>query len=345
MKKTLYIFTVFLFCGVLIGCSQSSNSNTDNDTSPLIKGVNPQNIEDLRNEQTQKEIIIRRDPENLVEIHIDRGIAEAYFNLVRWDELYNIGEFTPLDSIYDGAYPINGLSGKVKDACIAQIEDLNISGDTEITPYVFLLMDDGKVEWAPALMFSQSPEWPELFSQGELPWIKDMVSLSIVKDAEVNGGVTVYGEDSQGKIYDLRIPALFHELCTASWVADLYNVEPFYLEGYYAVLGFSENGTALLEKGWLDEAKSEVYTGTYELEMMVGQNKKPGTLTLKLQFSSKDKNSSPQNKIHGNFVANIDLFYHLKLTHSSGDYLHVGESGYFDNINFSFDFNPFEKRD
>lgn len=120
--------------------------------------------------------LVRRDVEDLVEVHIEDGKATAYFMVERWDELYG------MDDIHEGAFKISGPAGRVKDAAIARIPELHFANGMEVTvPSIFLLLEDGSVAWSHADMYLSEGGNPELQSY-PLMGLKGIVSFSYESD-------------------------------------------------------------------------------------------------------------------------------------------------------------------
>lgn len=314
------------------------------------------------------ETIVRKDEKNLIEVHIEKGEAKVYFNLEKWEEVFTLskikagGELASyynmenwreilkiedtksMGANYYGPFPIKGLSGKVKDVNIAQIAELDFSnGLFETIPTIFLLMENKTVEFACGDIFSICPDFTALESLGPLPWIENIESLIYENDGEGIGEMTVYAVNSKGDKYDLRIPGKFRSLFYGmSWVSNELAQEPDFIPigpTYCAVLDFSEDGTVILEKGWVN-GESAKYKGNYRITM--GEDDiRPGMMILDLYPDSQIPNV--KREIHGSYFAEIHYGIHFELYPGEGEPLYTEGVEEHEPFKFVLGYNPFHK--
>ena len=160
-------------------------------------------------EEEPDSILVRQDEEGLVSVRIEDGKAEVLFDLDRWETLYNISDridtsFYDPDLLREGPFRIEGLSGRVRDACIGKVKMLDHKHYENFTvPSVVLLMEDGTLEYFLADPYIGDYEWV-FYSQGRLPWLKDIVSLAYGQDGDGFGDMTIFAWDSQGMLFDIR---------------------------------------------------------------------------------------------------------------------------------------------
>lgn len=339
MRKATALCIALLFCFSFVACGENAHPATSVRVSNEInsKTFGDKGVDGTR----ESDVIVRSDAENLVEVRIEKGEVSVTLNAARFDELYDYSNRYNAE-IYTGVLKIAGTSGKVKDACIAQISELDFMNGTDfVTPTIFLLMEDGSVEWV-AVSYYPRGEQLQLNSFGALMWIEDITALTYEVESEGFGDMTVFAEDSHGTRYDLRIPASFNDLCYGSWVCDIYNTEGYYISGYYGVLTLSRDGTAVYEKGWMSEGAPLRYTGTYELSVADNVGKRPGILTLDMRLDSATNAAGEPTAIRGSYFAEIQEMIVLHLYHADGDYLHTDETAYLEQAEFQMGYNPFD---
>ena len=276
---------------------------------------------------------IRRDAEGLVELRIENGAASLTYNLGKWEELHRIRAFAaerfPDLKLSGGPFPVEGLSGRVKDACIAKVGDLDYLkySDAEdfstygnlVMPAVIFLMEDGGVEWGLADVLNYSGA---VYIDGRLPFIRDIVSLSYEPD---RGGIksrdTIYATDKNGLRYDMKLlcglTAFFETGWRSEWPGR--NDEEF----NFSNLLFTEDGSVVFTLGLQDEYTDWNYAGYFGIfEIFLAENdpggKKGGTITfdLSLDFTNRDK--CPVTN-RGTYLISGDSGWALTLWLESGD--------------------------
>jgi len=106
-------------------------------------------------------------------------------------------------AVREGEIAVNGLRGKVKAVAIGKLPAVDWNMFCEfVCPAVFLLMEDGPVEWFLANPLSYG--WDAYDSRGAVPWLTEVVSPAFESDGEGFGDMTVYAADSRGVRFDLR---------------------------------------------------------------------------------------------------------------------------------------------
>ncbi len=345
MKKVISLCALVLLCFGLASCSgKNETAGSKLDLQKSIKNKKDSlmnNDKTLGNESAEDGVIIRSDAENLVEVRIENGNASVTLNAVRFDELYDYKKRYESE-IYTGIIKIVGNFGKIKDACVAQIPNLDFLNGTDfVTPTIFLLMEDGTVEYVFVDFLPHEFQVQEFYSSGPILWIKNIKTLSSESDGEGFGSTTVFAEDKNGIRYDLRIPVSFSELYSGPWVCDIYNMDGYYsASGYYGVLNFHENGTVVFEKGWIGEDVNVRYAGTFDLTIAENSGIRPGMMTFDLFLDSSSHTKSEPKEIHSVYFAEAINLIGLQLWYSNGDYLHSNEKGPVMNWDFELGYNP-----
>ena len=277
MKKRIAVFILVLCLLLCAGCGKD-NLLTPGKTEPAKAGV-----------------LIRKDKEELVELRIEDGKATLSFNLDRWDSLYGIRKYGeenyPGAELMTGPSQVQHLSGKVKDACIGKVAGLEQGGELAI-PAAVLLMEDGRLEWLLADPFDA-----EHYSQGVLPWLEGIVSLSYESDREGFGNMSIYAADADGARCDVRIPCGLIGIFEAQWQE----------EDCGLTLDFEEGGAVTLNGN---------LKGKYEIALTEGADQRPGMITF--EFPGK----------RGVYFTESDGFL-LTLFPADGDdvFSEIGETG------------------
>ncbi|MCL2815914.1 MAG: hypothetical protein FWD23_15065 [Oscillospiraceae bacterium] len=255
-------------------------------------------------------VVIRRDKESLVEVRIENGAASLVFDLDKWEGVYQSGPFN-----------ITGLSGRVKDACVGKVAELDPYAEEYIMPAVLLLMEDGSLEWLQANPFV--PEW--LYSFGKLPWLKDIVSLSYEPHGENTEELTIIAADKSGLRYDVRTFCWLVNIFEDEWIYENGPVTGLYDDIDAVYLGLGENGDVSLRRGLLYNGDAYAfYAGKYTVSF-TGSNPagiRSCVLELKLwneldlDMSNPDFSSPPE--LTGKYFFEADGVY-LTLHLTEGD--------------------------
>ena len=323
---------------------QSTNHNVEETTIIPEKTEKTEKTEKPeKSEKPEDPEIIRTDVENLVEVHIKNGEAEVNLNAARFDELYDYSNVYESE-IDTRTHKIVGTSSKVKDACIAQIPKLDFWKATDFTaPTIFLLMEDGTVEWVHVDFYTDESQTAEFRSSGPLIWLYNIEELVYENNDEGIGEMTVFAENEYGFRFDLQLIAGLHELCAGPWICDIdsSNLGNSYTNDYYAVLSFNEDGTLIYEKGWLGDDNFARYTGTYEISVISNIEQKPGILTFDLQIDPAFNIINEAEELHGSYFIDIQNFNMFSLYHSDGDYLHSDSYMNLEYGDFWLSYNPF----
>lgn len=348
MKKIMALCIAIPLCLGLAACA-GNNEAAESDSSPQVseesrRELNANKDKTLVNKSTESAttsgVIVRTDNENLVEVRIENGEATVTLNADRFDELYDYSKRYE-GKIYTGTIKIAETSGKVKDACIAQIPELDYMNGTDfVIPTIFLLMENGTVESTLVDFYPHEFQTAEFLSR-QLLWMEDIVSLSYENDGEGIGAMTVYAEDKSGIRYDLRIPASFCELYSGPWVCDFYNIEGHYMSGYYGVLTFFEDGTVVFEKSWMEEGNPARYTGTFDLVIAENTGRRPGMMDFDLYLDSSSNINGEPKEIHGTYFAEVSNLIGLNLWYGDEDHLHWDGKVLMMELEFMLGYNPF----
>ena len=250
-------------------------------------------------------ILIRQDEEGLVELRIENGAAELTYKLDRWEELHRISAFVTerFSGLEPGSgpFPVVGLSGRVKDACIAKIGDLDYLqySDAEdfpvygnlVMPAVIFLMEDGGVEWGLANVLS--PGYA-IYTESRVPFLKDIVSLSHEPD---RGGIksrdTIYATDKNGLRYDMKLLCGLSSFFLTGWRAEWPGRDDDEIN--FSNLLFMEDGSVVFALGLMDEWTDwnyAGYLGTFEIFLADNDpgGRRPGSISfeLSLEFTNRD---------------------------------------------------------
>jgi len=245
----------------------------------------------------QPGVLVRKDKEELVELRIENGEAELLFNIERWDALYGIREFGernyPGAALEEGPFPLE-LQGRVKDACIGKVAELNTEwAEPFAMPAVLLLMEDGSVAWTQAN--------PYMAAYGlvidPLPWLGGIASLSYESDREGFGNMTIYAIGNDGARYDVRIPCGLISVFAAEWISGYHIDDPGH------VLKLNEDGTFSLN----------AIMGTYKIALEEDADQRPGTIT----FYTQEK--------EGSYFVDYDGFLLRLFPADGGDPLGLGD--------------------
>lgn len=323
MKKSLMVFCLALI--FFTACRKVEESEglksglkTETDLSSEAETI-PKALE------RQKGVI--QDPEGWILVRLEEGQAFLAFDPDNWPDESGIDK--NLSEPVFGR--VDGLKGKPVSACAGRMFGLNESLDDEgypMMPVVVFLMEDGSLEWLladPSWHQSLSERGPNdlVFSRGLIPWVQDVVKLSLEETGEGVGGMqTIYAKDSAGLRYDLSLPLNFQPLTYATWTLMPEEDDP---EGW-AYLGFNEAGEATLMTGSEYEAL-DTHRGTYRLYLAAdgAQGKSAGTLELDLLLAEDTPvvRSAARPKVQGSFFAGIDWQNDLWLYPAEGDPLYV----------------------
>jgi len=263
-----------------------------------------------------------KDAEGLVELRIENGVASLSYELDRWEELHRLSAFTaerfPGIKLSKGPIAIEGLSGRVKDACIAKIgeldylqyhdaEDFPVYGNL-VMPALIFLMEDGGVEWA--LSNVLAPDY-SIYIEGRLPFLSDIVSLSFAPDREgTRSKDTIYAADRNGLRYDMKLLCGLTGFFGTDWRSEWpgRNDE----ENNYAILRFSEDGEVLFGLGLYDEFVDwnyAGYLGTFEIALAENDpgGRRPGTISFHLSLDYTNRDNCPASNSGTYFISGDSL--------------------------------------
>ena len=217
--------------------------------------------------------------DGMVTVYIEEGRASVAFDYEQWDDRYGIyhsnvefGDY--IDLLREGPFPITGLNGAVKDACIVQMDgfwstSVGLMGIPD--PAVILLMEDGTVQMALVDPGTWDMEENISYESRQIPRLRDIVSLSYEVDlrSDYNNDMTVYAVDSRGLSYNVSIAGGFGLIMDKELYARQPRIdEDFDNEGDIMTLILSEDGTAVFQKSWFyGDQTYEIYQGTYEIQL------------------------------------------------------------------------------
>ena len=260
--------------------------------------------------------VIRQDPDGLVEVRVEKENAKISFNLDKWDELYRVKAYSaenyPDLTLKSGPFPVTGLSGRVKDACVGIISTLDWNEHGFISPTIILLMEDGRLEWLLADLFTS-----ELSSLGELPWLKDIVSLSYEKDNE--GEMTILATDKGGSRCDVRSFCSLTSVFEHEWVCEIGPAPDDDTECIFLTL--REDGGLSLYKGLMNMGDAYVfYTGLYTVEFAGPRPVLNIELWNELDIDLANPDFSSPPELSGKYAFEADWLY-LNLYYAEGDFL------------------------
>ena len=226
---------------------------------------------------------------------------------------------------------LDTLAVRVIDGCILEIESLDYYKTFGFSDRsVFLLMDDGTVEWilaSPKIIDKNLEKWTYYSASQKLPWIKDIVAIYIDTEDEGYGNKTVFAEDKKGLHYNLRIPSEFFYSLDNHW-------EYYYDEesNRLCTINFKEDGYFELNIGSTYEI-SESYVGTYDISLDAESSKgyQAGMIRVDLYWDESKNNNvhwEHPETIQGTFFVENHAGNRLVLFAGEGDTLVPGVDFY-----------------
>lgn len=304
------------------GEQESSDENNTGDSIPLIKSKEPTIVE---------------DEERLIKIRIDDGVPTISFNRKAWVDIHdmeNLAEaYNGIEmTIEEKELSIKTISGKVADAAILKIDALDVYKTFDFTePTVFLLMENGTVEWftAPArLITEEGGRSSEYTDSLKVPWLKDIVEIYCDNESEGIGDMTVFAKDSSGLNYDLRIPCGFYWNLDYIWECVLATTD----DGvdYLGIMDFDEEGNFSFKTGFRESETDECYSGSYDISLDEESSKgyRAGMMKLDLSLDYSDWEGNRPNKINGIFFTINVQDESITLMSGDGDTLVAGTDVY-----------------
>ena len=301
MRNKITWTAVTILMIALCVCTLSACGQKEENSNPLPVPSLPIVSEEPEPEENN----LLTDEEGLVQVSIENGSASISFDLARWDSLYGIlqpskafsyqeGYMDPTN-LSEGPFPISGLTGKVKDAVIAQMESLDWMGyPSFVTPAVILLMEDGSVEWlladpySAAVSAEMDSDYRPYTSYGRLPLIEKVHNLSYETEDEGRGDITVYAVTGDGLRYNLRILCNMMTLFDDVWTCVLRSPMEQYAPPLYGYMTFYEDGNILydvIEGSYYTGYPYESWVGKYELILAEDQLYPPGTIVFDMELN------------------------------------------------------------
>ena len=326
MKKQTIAFVLLLCLAGLAGCGPKAPGYQTEASPPESQA--PALPDDGPDDGYVVGALIREDGEGLVSVFIwEDGRAELLFDLERWDNLHGVYDNAYFDAerISEGPFSIvTAGKGRVKDACVGKIEDAfgYLSLRDFISPTVILLMEDGSLEYLQTDPFEGINSFDgALYSQGKLPWLKDVESLSYENDGEGIGEMTIFARDKAGLIYNTRNLIHMTGVFDDEWLFRL-DREGF-SEWRYCVLRLFEDGGAAFETGLNDGfgiGDYGVYEGSYEISLAENapSGRRPGLISFDMTMTGGDAQTE---RISGAYFIQARDGITLELWHSDGGHL------------------------
>jgi hypothetical protein len=292
------------------------------------------------------DLIIRQDEEGLVEVRIKNGEATVSFDLDKWERLYNLSlyieeyVYTPYGTIpKKGPFQISGLSGKVLDACVGKVPELDYyyfpyeHFEDFFLPSIMLLTEDGTVSWLLATPIPLEQLYDKMlidgsfYIDGKLPLLNNIVSLSYENDSEGFGKKTFFANTLDGSRYNLLLFCRLLTLCDVDWYClPVREVPDFSL----SLLSFDESGGVTFrrrnENGFIVR-----HEGTYEISLNKDNERFPAAVSLDLSlgwwdtFEVDGNAKNPPQKISGKYSMETDGELWV-LWQADGDPLFIGDS-------------------
>lgn len=399
IKKIKLLGIILIIILVFAGCKKSEDSVTNKDEEQTLSLIDKKELNkskdktlgkkkelDKNNEerlpgQNKEKSFIREDEKGLVQVHVNDGQAKIYFDLEKWEELFNMSQWKVdeeytfyfrennwkelfdiiqsdyLGEKYYGPFYVECDGGRVKDVCIEQVEGINFHGensgffysmDDPVFPMVYLLLEDGSVEFFKAVIEAVEPYNPSFSTYGRLPWIKDIVGLSSGTSDDGIGSMTIFGHSKEGSNYDLRIPSRYLSLTKGPWTWNELDEESGYSTDYYQVLILDEDGGAILKRGTYDYQLGDenpdpiIYKGSYQLPLIENDLSRVGTISFDFYADEKGRQLKQEDKIRASFFLEIYYFYQLYLYPFEGANLFGQEENLPFVYEMYFGYDPFE---
>jgi len=291
-------------------------------------------------------LIIRKDEEGLVEVRIENGEATVSFDLDKWERLYNLSlyieeyVYTPSGIIpKKGPFKISGLSGKVLDACVGKVPQLDYyyfpyeHFEDFILPSIMLLTEDGTVSWLLATpipleqLYDKMLKDGSFYIDGKLPLLSNIVSLSYENDTEGFGKKTFFANTQDGFRYNLLLFCKLLTLCDVDWYCIPAREVPDYK---LSLLSFDESGGVTFKRRY-ENGFIVRHGGTYEISLNKDNERFPASVSFDLSLDwwdtlEADGNAkNPPQKISGKYSMETDGELWV-LWQADGDSLFIGDS-------------------
>ena len=332
MKNLRYLFIIVGLSLIITGCSGSlqgpdkeDNLSQENDLKQNDISIEVDSMLDEQLDLVDASIV--EDDEGLVSLQLKNGEAFLYLNLDRWDSQLDLGDY---EEIYPGPFNVDVKSAGIKDASIGRVD--NIDFRYVDFPTVFLLMDNGDIEWFNVIL-EDLEGLSQISSEGKIKGIPPIESLFNENSGDGFGKIDPFGKGRDGNIYNLTRAVQYTSLTEEAWFWGGYGswltieegeVDIASLEDYYGVLYFFEDGNLLLKKGYLGQEISS-YWGTYDLQLSEKDDRRPGILSISLYIDMDSGYPNQASYIGGDFFTEVLYQSELHL-------YKAGEEGLFDDV-------------
>ena len=340
MRKQTIAFILLICFICLAGCGQKTADAPAPDpakTDKTAASSADRNFEPKETDKDESDIMdgggpnaLRcEDDEGLISVYIwPDGHTDMFFDLEQWERLHHIysNEYFDLERIREGPFTIvTAGKSRIKDACIGKIDDMDagyLSLREFISPTVVLLMEDGSLEFLRADPFEGSYRFEDYLYSKKLPWLRDMVALSYEYGGEGMGGMTIYGEDKDGLLYDVQLFYNMFDIFGEEWYFRAEQDGADYWR--YCYLQFLEDSNDILFEAGLNDGDGiwdyGIYSGSYKITL--AENDPDGWRPRLITFDlSMTEGVSPHKRIVGTYnIQSPDGFF-LNLYYSDGDHI------------------------
>ena len=351
MKKQLAAI-VMIFCMLFLPACQVrliGNTGTGGDATEKTKKTENQSTED-KTDTTEAPpadgSVVRTDGEGLVKITIKDGRAQIEYDLDKWADVYDMGEYLDwydymfesdddMAALKGGPFPIQTQQDNIpiSDVCIGKINTGSYAAfGGFLTPTVIFLMGDGTLEYSQANLATDY-SYKTHYSYYPLHWIGDIASLSYENDKD--GEKTIYATAKSGARYDTKIATSLQSLVNGvwRWAAPMLEDSPDGLE-YYGYFLFENESEVIFEIGLKERQASAGYRGSYRVVLAEGNE--TGYLTGSIIFDlALDWNTETRKafknlpkELHCSYFPDVSPYGEMRLWRNDGDYLFALEGSY-----------------
>ena len=204
--------------------------------------------------------LVIQDEEHLITLTQDQNGSYLKFDQDAWKDLYQ--SENPIS--FDDLYLLETQAHKYQDAIIKRLDDA--------LPLIYLLMEDGSVEWI-LIDLKNAEDTNYRFITQIIPLAKNIESIFIEKETEGMGVEKVYGKNKDMTL-DLNMAISWMHLWDGTWIMETQKPEIF------IALTFYKEGAFLFEKGNIWGSHYQSFAGTYHLNLDPSVDEKLGILSL-----------------------------------------------------------------